>query len=327
MKWFRRFWPYTVLVLLVVGNATIWMQRDAIADWWKLRDYTPPANIVRLADDATMTDLGKHLFYVNHPVLEDKKAFNDHCSDHSEETAVLGCFHGDRQGIYLYAVTDNRLEGVRQVTAAHEMLHQAYERLAGNERERIGKLLQDFYDNGLKEEDVKAKIDSYKKDNNADLTNEMHSIFGSEVRDLPAELESYYKQYFTNRLKVVAFGEAYQSEFTRRVELVEQYDAQLADLKAKINTNRSDLSAKLAYLDSKEKEVNQDLSNQDQAKYQADVRAYNQMVEAYNTQLAQTRRLISSYNDIVEKRNDLAIQEKQLQEAIDSRPTPSQKEQ
>src|SRR5688500_2058841 len=156
MRLFRRLWPYLLLVVLIAVNAVVWVQRDALADWWRLRDYAPVQDITALVEDTTMTDYAEHLFFVNHPSLENKQAFNEHCADHGEETAVLGCYHGDRRGIYLYAVDDARLEGVRQVTAAHEMLHQAYDRLSGADRKRISKLLQEYYNTGLIEEDVKV---------------------------------------------------------------------------------------------------------------------------------------------------------------------------
>ncbi len=327
MKWLRRYWPYLVLVLLLATNAGVWIKREQITDWWRLRNYQPPQEIVQLADDATLTDRGKHLLYINHPSLENKEDFNMHCADKSEETAVLGCYHGDRQGIYLYAVTDERLAGVRQVTAAHEMLHQAYDRLSTEERERINKLLEDFYKNGSLNQDIKAKIDSYTKQVDVVLPNEMHSIFGSEVRDLPSELEEYYKRYFTDRSKVVGFSESYRAEFTRRQELIKQYDAQLSDLKKQINTNKTNLESKMTFLKTKEHEIDQDVANGDQAKYVTDVQAYNATVQSYNTQLTSTRSLIDRHNEIVGLRNEIAVQEQQLQQALDSRlttPPPKQ---
>jgi predicted phage-related endonuclease len=318
MKWFRKFWPYVLLVILLACNVLVWVERQNIADWWKLRNYTAPAEISSLASETTMTDYAKRLFYVNHPVLEDKQAFNEHCSDKSEETAVLGCYHGNRRGIYLYAVTDPRLDGVRQVTAAHEMLHQAYDRLSASEKERISGLLDDFYKNHLEDESIKTKIDNYNKQG-AELDNEMHSIFATEVRELTPELEEYYGQYFTDRVAIVTYSEAYQAEFTRRKEQVKAYDAQLSSLKDQIDTNKRDLKSKLSILKDKEKEINQDVADRNQAEYQADVAEYNQMVEVYNSELADTRALISEYNDIVAARNDIAVQEQELQEALDSR--------
>lgn len=324
MRWFRRFWPYVLLAVLVAGNATVWIERQQVADWWKLRGYTAPADIASLADDDGMTDFARHLFYINHPSLEGKQAFNMHCSDKSEETAVLGCYHGNRQGIYLYAVTDARLQGVRQVTAAHEMLHQGYDRLSPKEREHINTLLQAYYDSKLTSGDTREKIETYRKQG-ADVANEMHSIFGSEIRDLTPELETYYKQYFVDRAKIVGYSESYQTEFTRRKDQVAQYDEQLASIKIQISDNKSGLSTRLSDLKAKEKQIDQDVTNQNQPQYQADVLAYNSMVDAYNGLLATTRRLIAQYNDIVALRNDLAVQEQQLQQALDSRLVQTEK--
>lgn len=319
MKMFRRIWPYLLLALLLAANVVAWSERQAIADWWRLRDYQASSDIVSLASDTTMTDKARHLFYVNHPSLETKENFNQHCSDESQETAVLGCYRGNRQGIYIYAVTDTRLNGVRQVTAAHEMLHQAYDRLSPSQRNHIDALLEDYYGHGLTDEAVKTKLDSYKKQPGTVLVNEMHSIFGTEVRDLPPELETYYKQYFADRLKVVSMREAYQGEFTRRQDLVKQYDAQLADLKTQINSNKATLEQDMNFLNAKEKAINQDVASGNQSAYQADVQTYNGMVGTYNTLLTTTRNLIAQHNDIVGKRNDLAVQEQQLQQALDSR--------
>lgn len=327
MTWFRKYWPYTVLVVLLALNAAVWVKREPLTDWWRLRDYQPTQEVAALVADDAMTDRGKHLFYINHPSLENKEDFNMHCADKSEETAVLGCYHGNRQGIFLYAVTDERLAGVRQVTAAHEMLHQAYDRLGDRERLRIDALLNDLYDSGALNEDIKAKLDSYKAQADVVLTNEMHSIFGSEVRNLPQELETYYKRYFTERSRVVGYSESYRAEFTRRQELVKQYDRQLADLKRQIDANKTSLENRMSTLKAKERAIDQDLAGGNQSQYNADVQAYNAIVQSYNTQLAATRILVDQHNRIVGQRNDIAFQERELQQALDSRlETPSPKQ-
>lgn len=327
MKWLRRSWPYVVLIILLAVNILVWVNREQVTDWWRLRNYQPPKDIAALADVTTMTDYGRHLFYINHPSLENKENFNMHCSDKGEESAVLGCYHGNRQGIYIYAVTDARLAGVRQVTAVHEMLHQAYDRLSTHERQRIDALLKDFYESGKLNDDIKSKIDAYKKQADVALANEMHSIFGSEVANLPEELEAYYRQYFADRSQVVTLSETYRTEFTRRQELVKQYDGELTNLKRQIEANKANLESKMSFLKEKEKSINQDLANSDPDAYEADVQSYNATVQTYNAQLASTRRLIDTYNELVGKRNGLAVQEQQLQQALDSRlntPAPKQ---
>ena len=327
MRLFRRVWPYILLAVLLGVNVFAWSQRQNIADWLRLRDYQAPQEIAALASDTSMTDYAKRLFYVNHPSLENKENFNKHCSDKGHETAVLGCYHGDRRGIYLYAVTDERLAGVRQVTAAHEMLHQAYDRLSEAERTRINGLLEDFYKNGMGDEAVKAKLDSYRQQDGTILVNEMHSIFGTEVRHLPQELERYYQRYFVDRFKVVDNREAYQGEFSRRQALVKQYDAELSGLKKQINANKATLEEEMDFLTNKEKEINQDIADRDQTAYQADVTEYNATVTQYNALLSETRRLITRHNTIVSERNEIAVQQQQLQQALDSRlTTPTTKQ-
>ena len=326
MKWFRKSWPYALLLLLLVVNVTVWLNREDIADWWRLRNYSAPSDIQGLAVDDTMTDYARRLFYVNHPSLESKDDFNMHCGDKAEQTAVLGCYHGNRQGIYIYAVTDDRLAGVRQVTAAHEMLHQAYDRLSAKDRDHIDALLEDYYAHGLTDQSIKDKLDTYKQQPGVVLVNEMHSIFGTEVRNLPPELEQYYKRYFTDRGKIVDYRDAYQAEFTRREAAVKQYDAQLATLQQQITADKALLQSKMDYLNNKETEINQDAANHDQSAYQTAVQAYNATVNDYNALLTTTKGLITTYNNIVNQRNAIALQEQQLQQALDSRlATPSTK--
>src|SRR5665213_1897181 len=98
-----------------------------ISDWFKLRNYTPPASVKAFAVADTMTPYAIHMFYINHPAVESNvSAFRAKCAI-AEQTIVLGCYRGLEQGIEIYNVKDPRLNGVQQVTAAHEMLHAAYD--------------------------------------------------------------------------------------------------------------------------------------------------------------------------------------------------------
>src|SRR5688572_22638764 len=124
----RRLWRGILPLFVIIGLGIFgWTQRFDIYDWARLRNYDPPAKIVKLADDTNMTDTGRRLFYVNYPEVNDRNTFSEHC-DFGEESIVLGCYVSG-QGIFLFSVDDPRLKGIVQVTAAHEMLHAAYERL------------------------------------------------------------------------------------------------------------------------------------------------------------------------------------------------------
>lgn len=322
MKSFRKIVSYGLLAGVVVAGAVIWLRHEAIADWVVLRNYHAPAAISQLASDDTMTNTGQHLFYINHPLLEGRTEFNQHCRNETEQTVVLGCYHGNRQGIYLYAVTDSRLHGVEQTTAAHEMLHQAYDRLTPKDRAYINGLLEDYYKYHLTDDTVKSQIDAYKQSEPDALDNEMHSLFGTEIANLPAPLENYYKRYFTDRSKVVQFNTNYQAEFAKRRAQVAQYDQQLTNLKSQITAKEKELDARQTAIRAKKAQLDREAAANQIDLYNTDVNAYNAMAQEYNQELTDTRALIDRYNSIVGQRNAIAVQEQQLQQALDSRLTP-----
>jgi hypothetical protein len=322
MKSFRKIVSYGVLVGAIAAGVLLLWRHEQVADWFVLRNYKAPASIGQLASDDTMTGAAQHYFYINRPSLEARDSFNQHCKNETEQTVVLGCYHGNRQGIYLYTVTDSRLHGVEQTTAAHEMLHQAYDRLSAKDRNRINGLLEDYYKHALHDDMVKSQIDAYKKAEPDALDDEMHSLFGTEIATLPQPLESYYKQYFKGRSKVVAFNASYQSEFTRRQAQVAQYDQQLTVLKTQITAKEKDLDVRQAAIKQKKAQLDREAATNQIDLYNTDVNAYNTMAQAYNQQLADTRALIDRYNGLIEQRNAVAIQEQQLRQALDSRLTP-----
>lgn len=282
----------------------------------------PDASISALATADTMTPSATRTFYVNHPSVDTKAVFTSHCNFGSEQSIVIGCYHGNQQGIYILDVTDTRLDGVEQVTAAHEMLHAAYDRLGSNERERLDTQLQDFYTHHVSDTRIRATIDQYRKTEPNDVINEMHSIFGTEVATLTPELETYYGQYFSHRLTVVGFASKYSAEFTSRQQQVAAYDAQLSSIKATITTNTTELTAEQRALQNSRIQLENERSA-NPSQYNQDVDSYNARVNAYNAKIAVTRELINQFNDIVDKRNAIALEEQQLARAISGDSVPS----
>lgn len=326
MKFLRRFTPVIALLVLVAAYGLVWSNREAILDWVALRNYSPPASIVSLADQDTMTPLARHYLFVNRPLLADRDVFNKHCTKEHEQSIVLGCYTGNRKGIYVYNITDKELFGVQQVTTAHEMLHQAYDRLDTSERNRIDGLLQDYYRHSLTDASVKAQIAEYQKTEPDAIDNEMHSLFGTEIAQLPSELEDYYKQYFTDRGKVAAFYGQYQAAFTTRKAQIATYDAQLASWKPQIQSAESSLQQQLANLNALRSEMS-GLRTSNPSAYNDRVAGYNAAVQKYNTDLDGLKALIAQYNDVVDKRNAIADQEKHLQQSLSSKSLPDTTEQ
>lgn len=304
------------LLFLAVPIVGFW-QRWNIYDAWRLRGYTPPAKVVMLANETTVNEKSRRLFYVNRPSLDTKETFRQHCTS-GEKTIVLGCFISYK-GIFLQEINDDRLAGIMQVTAAHEILHAAYERLSMSDKNHIGGLIEAHYAS-LKNDRIKETIEDYKK-NGADITNELHSILATEVRNLPPELEVYYKRYFVDRSKVVDFSERYEAAFTSRKQKVADYEAQLAVLKQQIDGSNSELESQQKSIEARQAELNRLLAEDRVNEYNAAVPGFNGLVSSYNGKVAAVRGMIDRYNQIVKERNEIALEEGELVKAIDSRPT------
>ena len=312
----KRAGKITGLLLLVSLPVVLFLQRWNIYDSWRLRGYQPPFQIVQLASDTTMNDQTRRLFYVYHPELEDKQTFSNDCRS-AEKTIVLGCYVL-MKGIYLYNVTDARLTGVQQVTAAHETLHAAYDRLSSSDKEHVNKLINEAYA-GVTDKRIRANIDEYRK-NGADTTNELHSILGTEVRDLPSELEQYYSRYFKDRKAIVAYSERYEGVFTARTRQIAEIDQRLDGLRKQIDAGEAGLQAQEQSIRAERSRLDALAAAKNYDAYNAGVPGFNARVNAYNAEVRRLRGLIDQYNALVVQRNALAAEEGELVKAIDSRP-------
>lgn len=316
MNRFKRIFSALITVGLVVGLVFAWTQRRELQDWWILRSYTAPAEVVALADATTMTDDARNVFYVNRPLVVDEAQFNSACKP--ESTIVLGCFIS-RDGIYLYDIEDTRLEGVKQVTAAHELLHAVYERLSTKDKQRIDSLTAEAFA-GVTEQRILDTVGDYRARDASVVPNELHSILATEVSTLSPELEEYYAKYFKDRQVIVGFSQAYESEFSNRKDQVANLDAELASLKLEIDAGQNDLALQYSALQAEKNNLDALLSSGDTDGYNARVPGFNAQVSAYNRSVRALEKQINDYNSLVQERNDIALEVQELVESIDSRP-------
>lgn len=315
-------WIVAVVVFGVIAVVVLNLQN--LRDYSRLYNYDPPAAIKTLADQTSMTDEARKLFYVNHPVLADRSAFGNQCTSRGEQTIVLGCYKPVDRGIFLFDVQDERLNGIEQVTAAHEMLHSGYDRLSNKERDNIDVQLQNFYNEHVKDSDERLRntIAAYEKSEPNDIQNEMHSIFATEIDALPTALETYYQRYFKDRKKVIAYANAYRHEFTARQDKVKIYDLQLMSLKDRIDRNRNELERREKEIVQNQQQLEGYRARDEVETYNALVPVYNERVDAYNALVRSVQEDIQQYNKLVAERNQVASQIRELSESIDSTPTP-----
>ncbi|MFI5275255.1 MAG: hypothetical protein ACHQT5_00325 [Candidatus Saccharimonadales bacterium] len=308
------------MALLIFGSVAA-AERQNVSDWLALRSYQPSNTVVELATETTMNAYARKVFYVNHPNIDNKINFYQNCPNNGgEKTVVLGCYHNGQRGIFVLQVSDPRLSGIEQVTAAHETLHAIYDRLSSRDRNYVDGLLMDYYQHDLHDKRILDTIAAYKKSEPNDVVNEMHSVFGTEVTNLPTPLENYYKQYFTERQKIAAYASQYEAAFTSRQNQVAEDDTSLASMKAKITTDEASLQAQQKTIDSDKARLENLKDSSDYADYNNGVPSFNSEVDTYNTMVTVTRSLIAQYNQLVEARNAIAIEENQLVQDISSAP-------
>ena len=114
---------------MVAGAILAVVNRQQIIDEITLWQYQPSEQIATIASRAKMSDTGKRMFYISKPQIKSANEFNEDCRRVEKGNAILGCYNQSSGEIYVYDVTNPELDGVKEVTAAHEMLHAAWARL------------------------------------------------------------------------------------------------------------------------------------------------------------------------------------------------------
>jgi uncharacterized protein YukE len=301
-----------VIAVVIIG---IRFTQD-FQDWSKMLQYQPSPAIERLATTTTMTDTARRLFYVNQPTIETRKSALNLCKS-SEHTVVLGCYVSNR-GIFLQAVTDPRLQGVMEVTAAHEMLHVAYQRMSLLEQTQLNKQLRKVLEQ-LHNLRILKLVETYNDQDPRSVNNELHSIFGTELRNLSPELEEHYRQYFTDRSKIVALSEGYEGMFTALRDKAKILNQQLTTRKSALDRLSAQVKQEAEMVESERSNLKNSIAASPQSDYSFRVATFNDRIRNYNQLVSQLREQTDTYNQMVSEHNSLALEEKSLVESLENK--------
>jgi len=194
-----------VISLAVIGGWA-YLNPQPIIDQVTVWQFTPSSAIVAHVERLRLTERGKFLYYASAPLVSAKRAFSSQCPVRADETdyGILGCYQPAAKRIFLFDVTDDRLDGTEEVTAAHEMLHAAWDRLTDEHKKKLTVLLEAEYRRLSLDKTFADRMSFYARTEPGQRANELHSIIGTEVASLSPELESYYATYFTKRSVVTA---------------------------------------------------------------------------------------------------------------------------
>ena len=273
-----------------------------IIDVARAYNFHAPDSIVFIKKRLELTDRGTDIFYASTPAVEEKTEFNKNCQTEERSTAILGCFSKDK--IYLYNLKNSELDGTLEVTAAHEMLHAAYQRLTIAEHVWLDKRIVAQYDKVKNDASMKELMAYYSKAEPGEEVNELHSILGTTLAKLDPDLENYYKRYFNNRSTVVSLNAKYNKVFT---EISEKTTA----LETKIAAEEPDITQALATYDSDRAQLEKTIASfnsrakaskfTSQASFDSERNALMRQVEELNARRDDINIKVSTYNaDVAE---------------------------
>jgi uncharacterized protein YukE len=293
-------------------------QGKYVTDTIELSRYTPPTAVAELAKQTNMNDNGRRTFYLNKPTIEAKKIGLNFCKkdgkDGAEKTVILGCYVSNK-GIFIQEVTDPRLAGVMQVTAAHEMLHAVYHQLSDSEKSQINKELHLVYGN-LQNSRIKKLLELYKTQDPTVVDSELHSILGTEVSTLSPALEKHYSNYFTNRSAVITYAQKYEQTFSQIVDKADALDKQLKAMKINMENKKSAVESESSDIEQQRMQLDQLHNNGSVDEYNNRLSSFNQKVSNYNQQVQALKESINNYNKLVNSYNTLSTEEKSLNDSL-----------
>jgi hypothetical protein len=313
-------------LILIIVSAFLIFNRQRVLDQITVWQYKPSAEIGNLAKRAGMNENGKFYYYASRPELflpSNAANFNKVCANTENTTAILGCYSNFR--IYIYDVTDAQLDGIREVTAAHETLHAIYNRLSDAEKKGIDSLVETEYTK-LKNDSKFADLMSfYARTEPGQRDNELHSIIGTEVAPISPELEKYYSKYFSDRQKVVTLDAKYSGVFRELKNRANELEDQITKLRSSINTRtkqynddsqvlNSDIDNFNAKANSNQFTITQ--FNYERSLLQNRVTELDQMRDSINVD----RQL---YENLLTEHNKIASESNKLYKAIDSTLAPA----
>lgn len=293
---------------------------DQIIVW----QYVPTSEISALANRSGMSDYGEFLFFASQPKLDATQNFNIECDRVEAITSILGCYSNSR--IFIYDVTDAQLDGIREVTAAHETLHAVYVRMNDDVKSKIDALLETEYKKLENDKNFTERMAFYDRAEPGQRDNELHSVIGTEVAGISPALEAHYSEYFSNRQQVVALNTKYSSVFQELENRANKLSEQLNELASSVSDRVSQYNTEVKALNSDIITFNNrvdsgEISSQTQLNSERYV--LTTRVSGLDAMRTGINNDIKTYDSILAEYNSIASQSKKLNNSIDSTLAPA----
>lgn len=313
-----------ISAVLVVLSLFLVFNRQQAIDQLTVWQYQPTEEVKNLVERAGMNDDGIFLYLASQPQLADASDFNKVCDRVEKTTSILGCYTNYR--IYIYNITNPDLDGIREVTAAHETLHAVYVRLSSSERERVNALVEAEYEKLENDDRFKERMAFYARTEPGQRDNELHSVIGTEVADISPELEAHYANYFDDRQKVVALNAAYNSIFRELDSKARELGARIEALATHIERSTDTYNKDVQILNEDIVSFNQRAANngfESQSQFNTERANLIARVDYIQSVRAAINSDVQAYSALIKEYNLIALQSKKLYNSIDSTLAPA----
>lgn len=313
---------WSFFMLLSVLALIAFFNWQWIYDFGRGLSYNPSDEMQRIWGSLELTERGGFLFKASMPTLNEREDFNEKCRfGVDSEMAILGCY--TEGNIYVYNITDAKLDGIRELTTAHELLHAVWARMGEGARNDLSlALTQVFNDNkDLLEEEISTYGESERQE-------ELYVRAGTEIKNLPELLEKHYAEIFKDQDKIVNFYEKYISVFNNIKAEMDNLMSEMENIKIEIETKTAEYEQRIVKLNTDIANFNDcaetsgcfGSSNEFYARREVLVREQEELNALYE----ELNDLISKYNERVAKYNDDVIQTEKLNNMINSNSKPGE---
>lgn len=184
----------------------------------------PTPEVAALAGEMFLTDEGRDLLYMAEPELLPAADFAGRCDRGAGAAGTggaVGCYHSTAGGletggrIVIYAPQDPRLRGFVVETAAHELLHAAWNELSTDDQDAATRTLATVVAGIDPADDIHTQIAGSVGDEAANRPTELFAYVGTQVWQpggLDPALEALYARYVADREALVAVHTAFQTQ-------------------------------------------------------------------------------------------------------------------
>jgi hypothetical protein len=308
----------------ILFSAGVILYGQRAADIVLAKTFEPSAQVSTINQRLKLSSEGMTLLYASHATVEDSSSFNQSCQSKDRTAAILGCYY--KRQIYLFDITNPELDGATEVTAAHEMLHAAYDRLNFFERGRVDQLIKNEYDNLKKDPVIAEEMAYYQKAEPGAEINELHSIIGTTVVSISPELEAYYKRYFTDRAHVVALNTAYNAVFTDLSKRAELLQADITQQEGELKQELKDYDADRQQIEVDIQAFNDRASSQgftSQSSFNTARLALMARVASMNDRRSGINAAVESYNNKIAELSKLSVKVNEINKSLNGVEAPS----